>query len=71
MNKLDNIPSKRIPRKEFDISDYEFSDGDIAVVSKVSHRIKIRSNYSAGVFLSSRDVIALAKHFKLTAENLK
>jgi len=41
---------KPIPRKEFDIVEYEFSDSDIEVISNASHRIKIRSNHSAGFF---------------------
>jgi len=62
---------KPIPRKEFDISEYEFSDGDIMVITKASSSIEIRSNNTAGVHLSRQDSIAIAKHFKLTAEDLK
>ena len=61
---------KPVPRKAFDISEYKFSDcyltvnnswDDIIELACVIDFIDIRKN----------DAIAMAKHFKLTADELK
>jgi hypothetical protein len=65
--------SQPIPSKGFDISEYHrnesnesfFVDGDLITLVR-------RDNYTNPYFeLTMKDAIALAKHFKLTAEDLK
>jgi len=58
------------PRKEFDISGYEFSDGDINTHNAIGDRYEL---YVASecIELNKQDAIALAKHFKLTSGDLK
>ncbi len=58
-----------IPRKEFDISGYEFSDGDINIHNAIGDRYELYVT-SKCIELNKQDAIALAKHFKLTASDL-
>lgn len=59
----------------FDISDYEFSDKGVLSChnSKCGKLLLIRSRESrfGSLEVNKQDAIALAKHFKLTAEDLK
>lgn len=57
------------------IEDYEFSDSDVMDVSYVNGRLDefgfVELNlYTDNLHLQRDDVIALAKHFKLTANDL-
>jgi hypothetical protein len=53
-----------------DIEDYEFDDEDISVVDSTSDLDIIELSIGACFYLERRDVIALAKHFKLTVDDL-
>lgn len=61
--------AKPIPRKKFDISEYEFSD-EAARFSKRNKEFIVLST-GRDFVLDKGDAIALAKHFNLTAEGLK
>lgn len=52
------------------IEDYEFDDEDISVVDSTSDLDIIELSIGACFYLERRDVIALAKHFKLTSDDL-
>jgi hypothetical protein len=64
---------------DVDIEDYEFSDADILCVKVkfndyVEFKFSDEDHYALGfayLWLDKEDVIALAKHFKLTEEDLK
>lgn len=62
-----------IPRKEFDISAYEFSDLEIErAIQHDSDEVQLdMMDGSRPALINKRDAIALAKHFKLTSEDLK
>ena len=62
--------AKPIPRKELDISGYEFSDDDINIHNAIGDRYELYVT-SKCIELNKQDAIALAKHFKLTVEDLK
>ncbi len=64
--------AKPIPRKELDISGYEFSDGDMDVIIEADGGVFVSVDSDRGIYanLSRNDIIALAKHSKLTAEDL-
>ncbi len=59
------------------IEDYEFRDTDISLSSKknmeysVSLKVRVADNAYTHMFLSKRDVIQLAKHFKLTVNDIE
>ena len=61
--------AKPIPRKEFDIHAHKFN-GELSVygLTELCVTMEERENF---VDIGMRDAIALAKHFKLTAEDLK
>lgn len=59
-----------IPRKEFDISKHEFSDRLIDASMVIGDEVLIRA-FNNGITMKKQDAIALAKHFKLTAEDLR
>ena len=60
-----------INRKPFDISEYEFEDGDIERVAVEDGNVVALYNFELNTAITKRDTIALAKHFKLTADDLK
>lgn len=62
--------AKPIPRKKFDISEYEFSDSIAEFEVEVGDTLVLKSH---GTWFSfdKDDAIALAKHFNLTEEGLK
>lgn len=63
--------AKKINQKPFDISEYEWGDNDlICEIEKGYVRFKSQTESDESVFYKM-DVIALAKHFKLTGEDLK
>lgn len=63
---------KPIQRKKFDISEHEFSDDKLSLLIDDADLISINDNCSGSCFdLHKDDAIAIAKHFKLTAEDLK
>ena len=64
-----SVNAKPIPRKEFDISEYEFSDSEVEVETNEDGTVWLCAVAYSSV--NKRDAIALAKHFKLTAEDLK
>jgi len=61
-----------IPRKEFDISQYEFSDGDMDIIIEADGGVFVSVDSDRGLYanLSRNDIIALARHSKLTPEDL-
>ena len=69
--------AKPIPRKEFDIVGYEFSDVNFDMCEVDGQEIILYVsthsdlNQPNSITHDKQDVIALAKHFKLTAEDLK
>lgn len=69
---LEQPGHSQIPRKEFDISEYEHSHGGLKL-----HSIDIAtgdlylSHYGEVHRRTKEDAIAEAKHFKLTADDLK
>tara|TARA_R110000851_G_scaffold303237_1_gene460785 strand:- start:177 stop:539 length:363 start_codon:yes stop_codon:yes gene_type:complete len=67
------VNSKPIPRKAFDISEHEFSDDEISrEVQATSDCVQLDMvDGSRPALLDKNDVISLAKHFKLTADELK
>jgi len=63
-------PAKPIPRKEFDILEYDWSDVR-AVYSFDIYTDGVEFDLNShGLALSKQDAIALAKHFKLTPSDL-
>lgn len=64
------MTGKPIPRKKFDISEYEFSDSIAEFEVEVCDTLVLKSHGSWFSF-DKDDAIALAKHFKLTAEDLR
>lgn len=63
-----------IPRKEFDITKFDFGDSDIWKVQITKHGNDVIFFTEYGSKLSTvnkEKTIALAKHFKLTVEDLK
>lgn len=57
---------------EFDISNHEWADEDLSFNCVDSDGyIMLDCDYIDGVYLSREDTIAMAKHFKLTIEDLK
>jgi hypothetical protein len=72
---LGTLSFKQIPRKEFDISEYEFSDCDIELVELVecgeSSYLHFDFKQETNELTHSKcDVIAMAKALKLTASDL-
>lgn len=67
--KINDLGGIEIKRKPFDISDHEFSDEAARFVKGSSDFIVLSTDRDLS--LSKRDAIALAKNFKLTAEDLK
>ena len=63
--------SKPIPRKAFDISEYVFDGCDVSIDDLIGDFVEFKNDHSSSFTLSKIDVIALAKHFKLTADELK
>ena len=65
--------SKPVLRKAFDISEYEFSDDEISrEVQATSDCVQLDMvDGSRPALLDRNDAISLAKHFKLTADELK
>lgn len=59
-----------IKRQPFDISKHEWSDDDVLVL-RCSDRVIAFQNHDENVYLARFDAIAIAKHFGLTAEDLK
>ena len=57
--------------EEFDIEEYNFEDEDIVLDGIFGDAITITVNSEWVVALLRGDVIALAKHFKLTEEDLR
>ena len=63
-----------IPRKEFDITKFDFGDSDIwkVQITKHGNDVIFFTEYgSKHSTVNKEKTIALAKHFKLTAEDLK
>ena len=64
--------AKPIPRKEFDISEHEFDDEDVGEIEFNEEEVQLNMrDGSRPSILTKVDSIALAKHFKLTADDLK
>lgn len=58
--------------KEFYITDYEWDDSDIQYSHRSSEDIYFDiKGTQLPIFISKQDVIAMAKHFKLTEEDLE
>jgi hypothetical protein len=63
---------KPIPRKPFDITQYVFSDGRINFDKYHNGLlVEIESDFYECAHINKDDAIAIAKHFNLTAEDLK
>lgn len=62
--------AKPIPRKKFDIREYEFSDSIAEFEVEVCDTLVLKSHGSWFSF-DKDDAIAIAKHFNLTADDLK
>jgi hypothetical protein len=61
--------AKPIPRKEFDIMTHEFSDHDVEIdINEDGCLWLCAVAYSS---INKRDAIAIAKHFKLTSDDLQ
>lgn len=70
--KISDLGGIEIKRKPFDISEHEFSDDKLSLLIDDADLISINDNCSGSCFdLHKDDAIAIAKHFKLTAEDLK
>ena len=52
------------------IEEYEFSDRQVKLQSQSRQNVLWFFNDNDEIFLAKRDVIALAKHFQLTADDL-
>ena len=66
--------AKTIPRKKFDISEYEFSYGELTNCSLDNNELTICEGQGYGQeckTFSKKDVIAMAKALSVTAEDLK
>lgn len=64
--------TKPIPRKEFDISDYESCDPNVDYIEAQEFCIRTVFEDDINEYIENRDdVIAKAKHFKLTPGELK
>ena len=64
--------AKPIPRKKFDISKHEFSDERIEFSQDEGGLlVEIEDFYHVAACINKNDAIAIAKHFKLTVEDLK
>lgn len=69
--------AKKINQKPFDISEHEWSDGDIDNHFLTADGLRVIFSFTPEnmpldvIGLNKKDVIALAKHFKLTGEDLK
>lgn len=73
-NNFNNAEFKPIPRPEFDVNEYEFSDGNIKVAFDndiVFVDVNYDDFYSQSCEFNKVDIIALAKLVKLTPEDLK
>ncbi len=62
---IDGVP---IPRKEFDISKHEFGYAFCSDYASITFEMY---EGQSDLILEKQDAIAIAKHFKLTAEDLK
>lgn len=63
-----------IPRKPFDISEYEFSDSHhltSCYIDDCGDLVIELTNDPSNTYLTKKDVTAIAKHFGVTAEDLK
>ena len=56
--------------KEFDITQHELYDCDAKIIETNKHLICLLVSHGSPEF-NKQDVIAMAKHFKLTAEDLE
>lgn len=56
--------------KPFDITKHEWGDCDVLMLRCNPHSIAFQ-NHDDNVYFERRDAIAIAKHFNLTAEDLK
>jgi len=56
-----------IPRKEFDINEYDFKCK--IEITSIGH-VMFKNIYGFSFTFNKQDTIALAKHFKLTADDL-
>lgn len=66
------VELKSIEREPFDISNYKFNDLNVYDSSVRGDFVDIELYHEYNILsLSERDAIALAKHFNLTAEDLK
>ena len=63
--------AKPIQRKKFDISECEFSDELCKLSTWSDELVTFNAGSRCGVCHDKSHAIALAKHFKLTAEDLK
>lgn len=61
---------KPIARKEFDIDKYEFSDIGIDRAAIEHGNVISLYNFEMRTSINKQDAIAMAKHFKLTADDL-
>lgn len=71
--KIKESITKPIPRKKFDISEYEFSDKYATYTgcsASMVHIDVLNCGIPNGIFFDKDDVVAMAKHFNLTAEDL-
>ena len=58
--------------KEFDIAQHEWSDSDIRYSHRSGEELYFDINGTQlPIFVDKQDAIAMAKHFKLTAEDLE
>lgn len=65
------LMTRTIPGKEFDITEYKFSDPEIGATQFDDDEVQLDMvDGSRPALLNKRDAIALAKHFKLTASDL-
>lgn len=79
--KINKSVAKPIPRKKFDISEYEFSDAandsgvefrcSLWTYPDIEINVKDVNGGDNTAVLMKEHAIALAKHFKLTADDLK
>jgi len=68
-----NMHTQPIPRKPFDISEHEFSDETSHIEINSANELAVCMTATNGKWFAmyKDDAIALAKHFKLTVEDLK
>lgn len=63
---------KPIPRKKFDISEHEFSDERIGFSQdEKGLLVEVEGDFYEVAYINKGDAIAIAKHFNLTAGDLK